>query len=110
MACQADPRIYRPMTETAQGPEWHMCFLARSSALHCLVKPPEVRTYLNPAHVFMLLRVVSSIFESFCLRPRLSKCSHEMCKAHGTSFFAGVPDSLLKDRSCLKVCITSLQL
>eukprot|EP00439_Symbiodinium_sp_Y106_P039198 s3533_g4.t2 len=49
---QADPRIYRPMTET-------------------------VRTYLNPAHFFMLLR------------------------AHGTSFFAGVPDSLLKDRSCL---------
>lgn len=45
---QADPRIYRPMTET-------------------------VRTYLNPAHFFMLLR------------------------AHGTSFFAGVPDSLLKD-------------
>ncbi|CAE7775787.1 bcpC [Symbiodinium pilosum] len=32
-----------------------------------------VRTYLNPAHFFMLLR------------------------AHGTSFFAGVPDSLLKD-------------
>ncbi|CAJ1395364.1 unnamed protein product [Effrenium voratum] len=45
---QADTRIYRPMTETE-------------------------RTYLNPAHFFMLLR------------------------AHGTSFFAGVPDSLLKD-------------
>eukprot|EP00435_Cladocopium_sp_Y103_P070082 s627_g34.t1 len=45
---QADVRIYRPMTET-------------------------VRTYLNPAHFFMLLR------------------------AHGTDFFAGVPDSLLKD-------------
>lgn len=45
---KADPRIYRPMTET-------------------------VRTFLNPAHFFMLLR------------------------AHGTSFFTGVPDSLLKD-------------
>jgi len=45
---QADMRIYRPMTET-------------------------VRTYLNPAHFFMLLR------------------------AHGTDFFSGVPDSLLKD-------------
>lgn len=43
-----DPRVYRPMTET-------------------------VRTSLNPAHFFMLLR------------------------AHGTSFFTGVPDSLLKD-------------
>lgn len=47
-AGKADPRIYRPMTET-------------------------VRTFLNPAHFFMLLR------------------------AHGTSFFTGVPDSLLKD-------------
>jgi len=45
---KADTRIYRPMTET-------------------------VRTFLNPAHFFMLLR------------------------AHGTSFFTGVPDSLLKD-------------
>lgn len=43
-----DPRVYRPMTET-------------------------VRTFLNPAHFFMLLR------------------------AHGTHMFAGVPDSLLKD-------------
>jgi len=41
-------RIYRPMTET-------------------------VRTFLNPAHFFLLL------------------------KAHGTSFYTGVPDSLLKD-------------
>eukprot|EP00933_Yihiella_yeosuensis_P031262 TRINITY_DN2480_c0_g1_i1.p1 TRINITY_DN2480_c0_g1~~TRINITY_DN2480_c0_g1_i1.p1 ORF type:complete len:482 (-),score=105.03 TRINITY_DN2480_c0_g1_i1:363-1757(-) len=47
-ARKADQRIYRPMTET-------------------------VRTFLNPAHFFMLLR------------------------AHGTSFFTGVPDSLLKD-------------
>lgn len=45
---KADPRIYRPMTET-------------------------VRTFLNPAHFFMLLR------------------------GHGTTFFTGVPDSLLKD-------------
>lgn len=41
-------RIYRPMTET-------------------------VRTFLNPAHFFALLR------------------------SHGTNFYAGVPDSLLKD-------------
>jgi len=43
-----DPRVYRPMTET-------------------------VRTFLNPAHFFALLR------------------------SHGTTFFTGVPDSLLKD-------------
>lgn len=45
---KSDLRVYRPMTET-------------------------VRTFLNPAHFFTLL------------------------KAHGTSFFTGVPDSLLKD-------------
>lgn len=43
-----DGRVYRPMTET-------------------------VRTFLNPAHFFALL------------------------KAHGTTFYTGVPDSLLKD-------------
>jgi len=45
---RADKRVYRPMTET-------------------------MRTNLNPAHLFALL------------------------KSHNTTFFAGVPDSLLKD-------------
>ena len=74
----------------------------------------EVRTYLNPAHFFMLLRARD--LKAFC---KLWQFRHDQTEtkespnealivwfpkhqsfkkqAHGTDFFAGVPDSLLKD-------------
>ena len=64
----------------------------------CFIDCFEVRTYLNPAHFFMLLRA-GDLWTYGALKDcqQFLERSESFAEAHGTDFFAGVPDSLLKD-------------